>query len=192
VTGSPAVSVRSIGIVLAALALLAGSGCSSSSDKRPPLCPRVAVLSDAAALTRFADGAGQDLVDVDFQVEVSDILSGCKYVTTEGKEPVIVVAMAPVLVAIRGPANRDRAAQFEYFVSVIDADRTVLNKQIFAVSVNFPGNLTRVTLSDNDPPVTVDIPLAAGRAATDYQILVGFQLSPDQLEYNRRRQSNRR
>jgi hypothetical protein len=175
------------------LVLLAGSGCGSSSDKkRPPLCPRVAVLSDAAALTRFAEGAGQDLVDVDYQVEVTDILSGCKYVKAEGNEQVIVVAMAPVLVAIRGPANRDRVAQFEYFVSVVDAERIVLNKQTFGVLVNFPGNLTRVTLKDDDPPVTVDIPLAAGRAATDYQILVGFQLSPDELEYNRRRQNNLR
>jgi hypothetical protein len=58
--------------------------------------------------------------------------------------------------------------------------------------VEFPGNLTRVALRDDDPPVTVDIPLPAGRAATDYQILVGFQLSPDELEYNRRRQNSLR
>jgi hypothetical protein len=193
VTASSAVSRRFIATALAAAVLLAVAGCGSTADSKRPLpCPRVSVLDDAAALTRFAAGAGQDLVDVDYQVEVSDVLAGCKYVRSEGDKQVIVVAMAPVMVAIRGPANHDREAQFDYFVSVVDSERDVLNKQIFGVTVKFPGNLTRVSLTDNDPPVTVDIPLAAGRDATDYQIFVGFQLTPDELEYNRRRRNSLR
>jgi hypothetical protein len=193
VTAPSAASHRFIATALAATVLLAVAGCGSTADSKRPLpCPRVSVLDDAAALTRFAAGAGQDLVDVDYQVEVSDILAGCKYVQSEGDKQVIVVAMAPVMVAIRGPANHDREAQFDYFVSVVDSERDVLNKQIFGVTVKFPGNLTRVSLTDNDPPVTVDIPLAAGRDATDYQIFVGFQLTPDELEYNRRRRNSLR
>jgi hypothetical protein len=193
VTPPPAASIRFIGIALAVFVLLAGVGCGSSSDKeRPPPCPRISVLADAATLTRFAEGAGQDLVDVDYQVEVTDVHSGCQFVKNETGEQVVVVAMAPVMVAVRGPTNRDRVARFDYFVSVIDSNRSVLNKQTFSMLVEFPGNLTRVTLRDDDPPVTVDIPLAAGGAATDYQILVGLQLTPDELEYNQRRRSRPR
>jgi hypothetical protein len=192
VTAPSTASIRLIGIALAALVLLVGAGCSSSDKKRPPPCPRVSVLGDAANLTRFAEGAGQDLVDVDYQVEVTDVHSGCQYVNNEADEQVVVVATAPVMVAIRGPANSDRVARFDYFVSVIDSKRSVLNKQIFSMLVEFPGNLTRVALRDDDPPVTVDIPLAAGGAAGDYQILVGLQLTPDELEYNRRRRSGPR
>lgn len=192
-TASPAASIRFIGIAFAALVLLAGAGCGSSSDEqRPPPCPRVSVLGDAATLTRFAEGAGQDLVDVDYQVEVTDIDSGCQYVKNEAGEQVVVVAMAPVMVAVRGPTNRDREARFDYFVSVIDSKRSVLNKQTFSMLVEFPGNLTRVALRDDDPPVTVDIPLAAGGTVTDYYILVGLQLTPDELEYNQRRRSRPR
>jgi hypothetical protein len=195
VTARCAVFVRFVATALVAMVLLAVAACGTSADKnRPPPCPRLSVLSDAAELTRFAAGAGQDLVDVDFQVEISDLLAGCQYVEPEsGKDKqVIVVAMAPVMVAIRGPANRDREAQFDYFVSVVDSERDVLNKQNFGVTVKFPGNLTRVSLKDDDPPVTVDIPLAADRDATDYQILVGLQLTPDELEYNRRRRNSLR
>jgi len=193
VTAPSAASIRIIGIAFAALVVLAGAGCGTSSDKeRPPACPRVSVLGDAANLTRFAEGAGQDLVDVDYQVEVTDIHAGCQFVKNETDEQVVVVAMAPVMVAIRGPANRDRVARFDYFVSVIDSKRSVLNKKIFSMLVEFPGNLTRVALRDDDPPVTVDIPLAAGSAATDYQIFVGLQLTPDELEYNLRRRSTPR
>jgi hypothetical protein len=186
-TARCAVSHRFVATALAATGLLVVAGCGSTADNKRPLpCPRVSVLGDAAALTRFAAGAGQDLVDVDYQVEVSDILAGCKYEQSESDKQVIVVALAPVMVAIRGPANHDREARFDYFVSVVDSERDVLNKKIFGVTVKFPGNLTRVSLRDNDPPVTVDIPLAEGRAATNYQILVGLQLTPDELEYNRR------
>ena len=191
-TGRPSFSLRISGIAFAAAVLLAGTGCGTSDKERPPPCPRVAVLGDAAALTRFAEGGGQDLVDIDYEVEVIDILAGCKYLKNEGGQQVIVVAMAPVIVAVRGPANRDREARFDYFVSIVDSERVVLNKQTFEVSVAFPGNLTRVGLRDDDPPITVDIPLAPGGAATDYQILVGLQLTPDELEYNRRRSSNLR
>jgi len=193
VTALSAASIRFVRVAFAALVLLAGAGCSSSSDKeRPPPCPRISVLGDAATLTRFAEGAGQDLVDVDYQVEVTDIHSSCQYVKNETDEQVVVVAMAPVMVTMRGPANRDRVARFDYFVSVIDSKRSVLNKQTFIMLVEFPGNLTRVALRDDDPPVTVDIPLAAGSAATDYQIFVGLQLTPDELEYNLRRRSGPR
>jgi len=193
VTALSAASIRFVRVAFAALVLLVGAGCSSSSDKeRPPPCPRISVLADAATLTRFAEGAGQDLVDVDYQVEVTDIHSSCQYVKNETDEQVVVVAMAPVMVTMRGPANRDRVARFDYFVSVIDSKRSVLNKQTFIMLVEFPGNLTRVALRDDDPPVTVDIPLAAGSAATDYQIFVGLQLTPDELEYNLRRRSGPR
>lgn len=192
-TARCAVFRRFVATALAATVLLVVAGCGSTADNKRPLpCPRVSVLDDAATLTRFAGGAGQDLVDIDYQVEVSDILAGCKYVQSESDKQAIVVAMAPVMVAIRGPANHDREARFDYFVSVVDSERDVLNKQIFGVTVKFPGNITRVSLKDSDPPVTVDIPLAAGRSATDYQIFVGLQLTPDELEYNRRRRDSLR
>lgn len=181
-----AASVRFIGIALAALVPLAGTGCGSSPETRGPLCPRLSVLSDAATLTRFAEGAGQDLVDVDYQVEITDVLSGCQYEEDEDEKQIVVVAMAPVMVATRGPANRDRMARFDYFVSVVSAERALLNKQTFTMLVEFPGNLTRVTLRDDDPPVTIDIPLPTDRSATDYEIVVGMQLTSDELEYNRR------
>lgn len=192
-TGLPAVSARVVGTALAATVLLAGAGCSSTPDRRGrPPCPHVSVLSDAAALTRFAEGAGQDLVDVDYQIDIIDVRSGCQYVNSESDEQVVIVAMAPVFVALRGPENRDRQARFEYFVSVVNSQRVVLNKQTFGLLVEFPGNLTRVALRDDDPPVTADITVAEGRAVTDYEILIGLQLTPDQLEYNRRRGNNQR
>jgi hypothetical protein len=168
-------------VIAACLPLLA---CGSAPE--PPGCPPVSVLSEAATLTRFAAGRGRDLVDVDFRAEIADIRSGCVYAKEEQGASKLVVAVAPVLIAARGPANEDRKVDFQYFVSVVGTDRSILNKQLFPVSIVFPGNNTRVETVQDDPPVSVDLPLSA-EGADRYDILLGLQLSEDELRYNRQR-----
>lgn len=162
---------------------LAVAGCGSSPE--PPECPPVSVLGEAASLTRFAQGRGRDLVDVDFRAELTDLRSGCIYAKEEDGASKLVVAVAPSITAARGPANEDRKADFQYFVSVVGRDADILNKQLFPVSVTFPGNSTRVDIVQDDPPVSIDLPIAAA-GEEYYEILLGLQLSEDELQYNRR------
>lgn len=148
----------------------------------------MAVLADAAVMTEFVPGPGQDLTDVNFQAEMADIVFGCVY-DPDADPPAVVIGVAPIIVATRGPANQDRQARIRYFVSLIARDRTIVNKSDFEVGVGFPENRSRVVLREDDPPVSIDIPLGNPQDATSYEVLVGFQLSPDQLELNRRRRS---
>ncbi len=162
---------------------LALAGCGSTPE--PAECPPVSVLSEAASLTRFAPGPGRDLVDVDFRAELTDLRSGCIYAKEGGGASKLVVAVGPAIAATRGPANEDRKADFQYFVSVVAADADILNKQLFPVSVTFPGNSTRVDIVQDDPPVSIDLPIPT-EGEGYYEILLGLQLSEDELQYNRR------
>ncbi|MBL8659065.1 MAG: hypothetical protein JNM75_04835 [Rhodospirillales bacterium] len=164
------------------LGLLAACG----SSPEPPVCPPVSVLTEAATLTRFAPGRGTDLVDVDMHAEIADIRSACIYAKEKDGPTKLVVAVAPSIVAARGPANESRKADFEYFVSVIGPDRSILNKQLFPVSIVFPGNNTRVEVVQDDPPVSIDMPPGADKDLR-YQILLGLQMSEAELRYNRQR-----
>ncbi len=174
------------------LSMLGVAGC-SSSDEPPPsqICPRISALGDAAMLTKFAVGIGRDLTDVDHEIRIVDIRFGCQFTEDENDNPILAVAVAPVFEASRGPANSDRQAQFNYFVAIADQQRTILNKQTFELRVAFPGNRSRVTISPDDPPVTVDIPPVPGQSGTSYHVFVGLQLTPDELQYNRRRRGAR-
>jgi hypothetical protein len=167
------------------LALMA-AGCSASDD-RPPVCPRVAIVNDATSLIRFAEGAGRDPLDVDFEAEISDLLSGCRIERSGKERRTLVVAVAPVIVATRGPANRSRRANVSYFVSLVDSSQAILGKQVFVAEAEFEGNRRRVVLRQDDPPVTIDIPLAPSGPIADYDVLVGLQLNPSELEFNRER-----
>lgn len=182
-------AIRMIVAGLIAMPLLAVAAC--SSDNEPPpgeICPRISALSEAATLTKFAAGPGRDLTDVDYEAKIVDIRYGCTFTENENDTPILAVAVAPVFEANRGPANSDRQARIRYFVAIADPQRTILNKKTFDLQVAFPGNRSRVTVSPDDPPVTIDIPPVAGRSGPDYHVFVGLQLTPAELEFNRRRQ----
>lgn len=164
------------------------AACSSKKDVAPA-CPRVSVLGEAGTMTRFAPGPGRDILDIDFEAEVADVSSACRDHKRDGK-PVSLVVLAPVLVASRGPANTDRQAQFSYFVSVVDSAQQILTKQIFPVTIDFSGNRNRVAFRDDDPPITVDVPNPGGAGARAYEILVGMQLTQDEIDYNRKRSTD--
>lgn len=171
--------------VAAAIAFACLATWSCASTPPPPDCPRASALSDASTLTRFAPGPGRDLVDVAFRAEIADIRSGCRFATEDrAQTDKLVVAVAPVFVATRGPANESGKAEFDYFVSVVGADKRIVNQQRFPVSVAFPGNRTRVEVPQDDPPVSIDIALSDNQAER-YEIIIGFQLSRDELDYNR-------
>lgn len=166
---------RSYPILLAA-GLLLLAAC--SSNKREPACPRASILSDAATVTKFRDGPGRDLTDVVSRGEIVDIATQCEY-DKRGVTMTLQVAIA----GTRGPADRSREAAFDYFVAVADPQRNILAKEVFRVQFKFSENQTRVGTVDEIEP---RIPLKDVMKAPDYQVLVGFQLTPDEIEWNRK------
>lgn len=173
--GSPELSGRKFAVVVAAAAALAGC-----AGKAPPPCPRAAILRDAGELTRFAPGPGRDLLDVAFTVETPDLAAAC-----ERRKGATQVAVAPVFVVSRGPSNPEGLAAFSYFVSVVGPDQSILNKQEFPVTVTFTPVRSRITQREDDPPVIVELP--PGAPVDRFQVLVGLQLTPEELEHNMRR-----
>lgn len=186
----PNLRIRAKRTAVPGVIVLALAACTSTPDT-PMICPQVSLISDAMTLTRFQPGRGQDLTDVDYTAELTDIESQCTFVGGRNEDQTVVVALAPTITAIRGPANADRNATMDYLVSVTDQERNILSVQRFSVGMEFVGNRNRTTITDNDPPVTVAIPLAAGNPPDSYQIFVAFQLTPGELEYNRRTQDPR-
>ncbi len=174
-----------------ALCSLGLASCAGSSE-RAPACPRAAVLNDAATMTRFAPGGGRDPLDIDFDVEIADLASGCQFDKKGKSFDRLVVAVAPVLVTTRGPANTSRKAEYVYFVSLIGPDGDIVTKQSFPVTVSFSGNQRQRTLRDDDPPVTIDIPLTRIEDAVNHEVLIGLQLTEEELQYNRQRTGVRR
>ena len=88
------------------------------------------------------------------------------------------------MVVERGPADRDRNAELQYFVAVENGPGNITAKQVFDVAIPFEGNSRRLARLEE---ISLQIPPAGEQGFSRTRILVGFQLSAEQLEHNRRR-----
>ncbi|MBN8522142.1 MAG: hypothetical protein J0L77_09645 [Alphaproteobacteria bacterium] len=90
-----------------------------------------------------------------------------------------------------GPKGRWKAGDeasfaYPYFVAVTDAQGVVLSKELFAASVSY--NATENALRQVET-IRQSIPNTTTKNAI-YNIVVGFQLSEEQLAYNRRQMAS--
>ena len=143
----------------------------------PPPCPRAVVGENAGRLTRFS-GAGKDPANVVFEAEISDVTGTCVY---DGDT--IQVDLQVHLVAGRGPANTDDKAKFNYVVAVTRTDKTILSRDAFDTVIELSGNQTRNGTVDE---IEQTIPITKGESGANLVIVVGFEMTPEELDYNRK------
>jgi len=165
----------------AALALAFG-GCEVLNPSVQPPCPPVLVLKDAASMVRYQPGPGRDITDVLFRADIVDFLGLCKY---NRKRTEVDIDLSVVFDVRRGPADRTRKSTFDYFVAIPRFHPAPQGKQVFPTTVSFEGNRTRLRYRDK---VKLAIPLDPKRSRDDYAVYLGFQLTPEEIEANRRRQ----
>ncbi len=160
-------------------AVLALASCSALQKKEPPPCPKVSVLADAAQATLFRPGPGRDLTDVEAEVEVVGYQGSCVH-----REKSIDLVLQVGLQLRRGPADTDRKTEVSYFVAAPGFFPKAGAKAVMPVVVNYPDNVDLAQYMDEE--VTISLPWTEGDTLSKYEVFVGLQLSPEQLDYNRR------
>jgi hypothetical protein len=178
-----------VGRLRGALALLAAfgfatlTGCSGIPffGKKPateaPACPVAVILHPLANTAVFNTGATSGSLrplDVAWYGVFSDISATCKMAGDT-----LHASLDNIIVAERGPAVRGNDVDFGYFVALTGADQSILGKKAFAVHVTVPDKTKRGGVKDH-----VEIAFATGgRPLSDLNITVGFQESPQAIEF---------
>lgn len=141
-------------------------------------CPYVKVLYDAARYHEFQ--AGQESASqVVYTGEIQGISSGCEYMDDEP----IHVAMQILFALGKGPQATSDQKTFQYWVAVTDRNRAVIAKEWFSLPVDFHGQ-ERVLVRDNIEGIV--IPRAAmTTSGSNFEVLVGFEVTPQMAEFNR-------
>ncbi len=171
---------RLLCFVLAAPLVL--SGCDSMSrlkGKVAPPCPPVYIMSDAAKITKYRSGGGRDLTDVEMEGEVVAFKGGCVYDDKGGE-----VSLQLGFELRRGPAAKGRTLDVTYFVAVPKFYPAPEAKGVFTFPVTFPDTADRIRVTDEE--VTMRLPVRTKELIDNYEIYIGFQLSSEELEANRR------
>lgn len=159
--------------VLAIPVLAALSGC--GADKIIPPCPPVRIDNATAALVKFKDGAAQDMNNMEFRAEVVGYKGECVF-----KDDRVELSMDIDFAVETGPAATG-ATKVPYFVAIPQFFPRPEGKNVLEFTVPAKGGSQRIRESN----VRAVIPLKKDEPAVSYDIYIGLQLTPAQLEYNR-------
>jgi len=167
-------------VLVSALALF---GCAGKTPKNF-VCPSASALVDAGSMTALRPGA-TDPSGMIYKVDITRVWTDCEYDPDTGQ---ISSRIAIFFTATRSPDGDSAQYTVPYFVGVseaaADGTASVADKKAYSVQFAFAPGQASATFSDRVEPFIITP--ADGKKSTDYEMLVGIQLTKDQLDYNRR------
>ena len=158
----------------------------------PPACPKVSILP--AASDYFVFENNQDsLPHLITKASIIEISGNCTDDPKNEKnkerrkrnlsyQDYIDTQLSVTLQIQRGPAAQTHSFKIPYFIATIHNGK-VVDKQEMIAEVSFPNNIDQVKLESKK--LMFKVPATTARTPDGYKLTVGFQLSPNQLEYNR-------
>ena len=163
----------------AALVALAIVVSSCQSKTRLQYCPGLSSVLDASVITQLKPGTGANAANAIFTAKITNVDGSCSF-DKKGKTADSSVDIS--FTASRPVAGGEAQYTIPYFVAVTQGTRIVTREQR-SITFSFPEGATSVDFSDHISSVEL---VTDGTAKPyDYQVLVGFQLTKEQLDYNK-------
>lgn len=151
------------------------------TDDRPNVgpCPLMGVLYDNARMVDFAAPGQERYANIEYTAEMQSIRGLCRYVDDDPITMSIDIDMA----FGRGPAATSDRQTYRYWVAVTRRGIAPIEKAYFDVDVRF-GNDSVVRRTEQIERIV--IPRATpDLSGENFEILVGFELTPEQVQFNR-------
>jgi hypothetical protein len=160
-------------VCAAAASFLALCGCSSDKEEK---CPAVSVLVDTSVYP-MAEGNPAKLV---YTAEIADAKGDCDIHKFDKK---VEADVDITFRATRASAAAAATYNVPYFAA-ITTEGHILAKGTYSVPISFEAGQLTATASASVNALSLTVGL--DKQPTDYGIIVGFQLTKAQLDYNRR------
>jgi hypothetical protein len=173
----PAVMRRRASGVAVSVMLALLAGCTGSRDSSKANCPTALTAPDLDTYRALRQGA-TSADDVQFGVKLTAVKATC-----QPEKGGLRVDTAISFIVAR-PNLRQPGGDFTYFVAIADPARTIVAKQYFALRADFSPKQSQLQVVDT---ITEHLPLRDVATAGDYAVIVGLQLTQDQLDSNRQR-----
>lgn len=154
----------------------------AASAESSTACPTVQVMDELKTMIEFSDLANPSEDEEIARLRINDVRSACDVADGD-----LIVQMDITFDGALGPKARIKDTDkpsyaFPYFIAVTGPEGSVLSKEIFAASVSYEAKEDVIRQIET---IHQTMPLAEDGTIPAYQILIGFQLSEEQLAYNR-------
>lgn len=173
--------IRALGILTLIGLALSLAGCARKSSA---ICPRAAILAQTASLVHFVPGSEPKAANIAFEARMSNLKVDCQYFGELGTEMGNNISVD--IEVLRGPRLKDVVIRLHYFVTVTDRRGAILSKRRFPVKLDFRKGRQRLRLVEESWQY---FDLRHGTTGLSYEIWTGFQLTNEQVEYNRSQQA---
>lgn len=178
---------------LAAVMLLAG--CAGQSKDPGVSCPETGILQDANDITVFNDEKAQGIENVIASARLANYGGGCVW-----RDGQVDFALMIDFQAVQGAEGKAlKRFDFPYFIAILSPDEQVLQRQSFSTTVPFDNKRQAAAAVDASRTQAVylggagtmreehrlRLPVQDRASASQYKVVIGFELSPEQLAFNR-------
>lgn len=164
--------------ILALLVALGGCGLfgSTESTERPQAtCPIATVLKPLSQTAIFSPNMARQPINVAFYGVLSEVTAKC-----DRSGDALHVELDVIVIGERGPAGtKANDVDLQYFVAVTGPDQSILTKRSLPVHVTIPPDAKRAGVTDH----VEDTVSLGGRSINDLNIVVGFQQSPEVVDF---------
>lgn len=145
-------------------------------------CPTVEIVDDLSSISDFQDPNQQSENNLVSRVGINSAESTCKLSAKSA-----IVDLKIIFDGNLGPKGRKKQSDkpffsYPFFVAVTTPSGKILAKEIFAASITYNENEEKHSYFENLRQI---IPIKSKKQARLYNVLIGFQVTPDQLQYNR-------
>lgn len=150
------------------------TACNTTPDDR--VCPQAAVIRDLAQLADFGREEKPSPKNLVMAARLDDVRGDCSF-----RPDRTVVDLDLDLRAYRGPGLGGSRGDLPYFVALTDGTR-IISKNNFTATLELG---TAEKPATHIETLRITLPAVHQGVQPNWRILVGFQLSPEQVAYNR-------
>jgi hypothetical protein len=170
-------SLRPTRLALLAALVLPLLGCA----QKITVCPIPAILVDTSTITVFRAGTTPDLANELYSVRLISAEADCVY---NNSTSIVRASMDLTFKATRAPSSEGATYTVPYFVAVHEREK-IFAKRTYNLRFSFAPGAATATVKQ--APEQTRILIQNGKLPWNYQLLSGFQMTPEQIEYNQKK-----
>jgi len=183
-----AIGLPNRSMIFVILSLFTLSACSTGytvSDlnpfgaSEPAVCPTAGTLSDAASVTEFGRGKSLKSNNVRYVATINRSAMSCDISGSKVTGNIALIGEVKL-----GRKGKSGNLSLPIFVALTIRNSEVVDKRFETVEATVPKGSKIAGFQYIVQNYSFDI--APGRKSEDYEILVGFNLTPAQIDYNRK------